>query len=89
MIQGLLKSVGLRSVWGHLWFHASPDPADTAGGRLDHRRARWRSRPAGTEADHFNCKNEEARDLTTNAPKRGERSQRETRERAVAGGNSL
>ena len=33
--------------------------------------------------------NKEARDLTTGAPKRGERSQRETRERAVAAGNSL
>src|SRR6266404_3777459 len=39
---------------------------------LGYRRIRWRCRPAGTEADHFNCQDEEARNLTTGTPERYE-----------------
>jgi hypothetical protein len=41
-----------------------------AGGRLGYRRIRWRCRPAGTEADHFNCQDEEARNLPAGTPER-------------------
>ena len=65
------ESADRNSFEGHVQrFHASPDLAGIAGGRLGDRRIGWRCRPAGTEANHFNCQDEEARNLTTSAQRR-------------------